>query len=321
MISCLFDHIGLLDATTSKSGIYINRLQGISTQQMNDIRDDETYSIEDAWDDIQNRAIDQMEQRVQTSAAKYYNNYSYIANVVTSQYNVNTAVAQSTNYVGWLFDGSASDYKNMKLIIPSINLYTTNSVSSNITIFNAVTGDTLDTIPFSGVAGQINNIPINKEYQLHKYTKIFVAYDDSEVQTIIASDLSGQNTINFSSKKIAKTATVISGNMSSVGSEGQGLIMNYSISCSLDNFICQRLTLFTNPYLYLLGYEFCQERMFSDRINHWTLMNREEASELSVVFLDRFNEQIDSTLKALKVTDYDYCFECSREINYRTLLP
>ena len=301
MISCLEDYIGLLNATTAKSGVYINRLPGIDSDQLNDIRDGETYDLEDAWNDIQNRAIDQFEQRLQTWAAKFYDNYSYIENTVSSQYTVNTPVPQGTNYIGWLFNGFGSYHKNMKLIIPSVNLYTTNAVNGTISIFNAVTGDVLDTITYDAVAGQINNITINKEYQLHKYTKIFIAYDDSQVQTIKSSGFGPYNSLNFTQQKIPKTSTVIKDNMNGVGSQGQGLIVNYNVQCSLDNFVCQRLTLFQSPFLYLLGYEFCQERLFSDRINRYTLLDRPRATELSEEFLGRFNEQIESTLNATEI--------------------
>ena len=47
MITCLFDYIGLQNVTTPKSGIYLNRMQGIDTDQLEDIRDDETYTTDD----------------------------------------------------------------------------------------------------------------------------------------------------------------------------------------------------------------------------------------------------------------------------------
>lgn len=321
MISCLNDWIGLLDVTTPGSGKYLNRLPGIDTRQLDTIRDAETYNIEDAWDDIQNTAIDEFEQRLQMWASKYYDRYSYIENAVSGQYEKNTSVPQGSNYVGWLFDGGFSFYKNMKLIIPYVDLYTVNAVGSSIRIYNAVTGDLLDTVSFSSQANTINRITINKEYPTWKYPKIFVAYDDSEVQTIIASDLGFNNQINFAEKTVAKSLSVVDTNLDGVGSQGQGLIITYNIQCSLDNFICQRIQLFTTPFMYLLAHHFCLERLYSDKISHYTLLNKPRAEELSQHYLDRFEEMIQSTLEGLDAWDWDYCFRCDRDVTYRILMP
>ena len=103
MINCLFDYIGLQDVTTPTSGKYLNRLQGIDTNQLDLIRDNETYTIEDAWDDIQNRAIDEFEQRLQEWGAKYYRNRSYTSNIVTGQYTEKTASLNVSVAAGIIF--------------------------------------------------------------------------------------------------------------------------------------------------------------------------------------------------------------------------
>ena len=321
MINCLFDYIGLLDVTTSKSGTYLNRLQGIDTNQLDLIRNNETYNIEDAWDDIQNRAIEEFEQRISEWATKYYRNRSYVANIVTGQYDTNDSISTSNNYAGWLFDGTYGYYKNMRLVIQDVHLYSTGTVQSDITIFNAVTGDTLETISYTFIEG-INRVPIGKTFAAWEYPKIFIAYNENDVSTIKASDLIYQNTFSTSEGRIGVGSTVLADSINDVGSSGQGLIVSYNIECSIDNWVCQRLDLFRSPFLYLLGYEFCQERLYSDRINRYTLLNRDRAKELGDYFLNRFNTQIKETLSALSI-DYgrDYCFACERDVNYKTLLP
>jgi len=322
MINCLFDYIGLQDVTTPTSGKYLNRLQGIDTNQLDLIRDNETYTIEDAWDDIQNRAIDEFEQRLQEWGAKFYRNRSYTSNIVTGQYSEDNAISGGNNLAGWKVDGSFGYYKNMKLTIQNVRLYSTNSVNSNIFIYNAATGDLLDTIPFAFLANQINEVPILKSYAAWEYPRLFICYDESEVNTIKASDLFYQYTFATSQARISKGSNVVYDNIRGVGSEGQGMIMTYNIDCSLDNWVCQRLDLFTTPFMYLLGYEFCQERLYSDRVNRYTLLNRERARELADYFLERFNVQLKETLNALTI-DFgsDFCFKCDREVNFKTQLP
>ena len=60
MIDCLNNYIGVRGLPPYEdpdSRYYINDLQGITTQQLEDISDDEDhYEVRLAWDDIYNRA-------------------------------------------------------------------------------------------------------------------------------------------------------------------------------------------------------------------------------------------------------------------------
>ena len=324
MITCLKDYIGLKDiSNTPLSGRFVNELQGIDTRQFELIESLETYDSKEAWQKIEHRSIKKFESVLNTWAIKYYSNYSYVSNVVTGQYNDNIKIPNTANYAGWLFDGNLSFFKNMNLQIPSINIHSDVNVNTDILVFNASTGDLLDTINVDLIGGQINTVVINKQYSLWKYPRLFIAYDESEVTTLKAKDFIFTNTVNFTQKRIDKNASIISGNFSSVGNTGQGMILTYSIECALDNFVCQRLRLFEEPYLYMLGIEFCNERIHSDRISQYTLLDRDRAIELRTEFQETFDNMIKGILTGLKV-DYgnnDFCFACDRAMTYKTLLP
>ena len=322
MITSLFDYIGLLGVTTPQSGVYLNRLQGIETSQLDLIRKEETYDIEDAWDDIQNRAIDEFERRLNVWGQRFFQNQSYILNVLTGQYDEDNAVPSTDSYAGWTFDGSFGYYKNLMLQIPEVHIYSTNTANSSIRIFNAATGDLLDSIPFTAIANEVNRVYIGKSYPAWKFPRIFIAYDESEINTIRASDLPFNSTFSVSEGRISKSAIPKHDNIGGVGTQGQGLIVTYSLDCSLDNWVSQRIDLFRSPFLYLLGFEFCQERLYSDRINRYTLLRIDRAKELSDYFLERFNEELEGILKSLTINyNYDFCFQCDREVNYRYMVP
>jgi hypothetical protein len=322
MISCLTSYIGLEDITADpKSGRYINELPGIETTQFDLIRKEEVYDTEQAWQRVENRAIRKFENKVNQWAAKYYDRYSYVEDTVTGQYDSNTDIGTSNFYAGWFFNSYASLYKNMKVVIPWIDLYCSNSAVSSIKVFNGTTGDILDTISFTSTANSINRITINKEYSLAKYPNLFIAYDESEIQTMKSSTLPIGYRANFAQKRVSKSSAVIQSNLSDVGNTGQGMILCYSIACGIENFVCQRLSLFEEPYMYLLGAEFCRERISSDRVSRYTLLDREEAVKLRDEFEEQFVEMLQGVLKGLKVPGDGYCFNCERLINYKILLP
>ena len=302
MISCLTNYIGIRDVTgynNPESGTYINGLPGISTDILDEISQDEDYTLQSAWEDILNRSITRFEGDLNAWAVKYYLNYSYMSNVITGQYDTSTAIATSNNYNGWLFDFFTYS-KNLKLQIESVDLYLSSSVSSSIKIWNATTGELLDTIDFNGSVG-LNTIRISKEYAYFRYPRIYIGG------------------LNIAKKRISTGDSIMKVNMN--GAASTGMIVNFNVICSLDNFVCNRRELFKEPFWYLLGVEFCNERLYSDRINRYTLLNRDEAKELRDQFDAEYKMKINGALKGLKMTYNDECFVCNQGVNFRTMLP
>ena len=286
MISCLTDYINLKDVGTTapKSGRFLNELPGVDTTKFDLVRDEEVYDIETAWLDIQRRAQNRFEAKLNTWGAKYFKNYNSVENVVTGQYDNNTAVPAATNLRGWKFGSFLTTHKNINLILQYAELYSDAAVSSSIFVYNSSNGNLLDQIDFTFTANKINRIFLNKEYPIHKYPDLFVCYDDQVIVSLQASNNGLGAITNTSQGAISNSASILKGNIGGVGTTGQGLILSYSLSCAWDNFVCQRIKQFEESYMYLLGAEFCNEVKFSDRINQYTLLKEQEALDLKDYF-------------------------------------
>ncbi len=320
MISCLSNYIGIrgvagFEAPTS--GLYINSLYGISTDILENISQDEEYDLQTSWENIVNRATLRLESDINTWASKYFLNYSVIGNNITGQYDENTALSTSNHYNGWLFDMYTYS-PNLSLKFNTIELYLASSVSSTIRIYNATTGTLLDTVSFSGVAG-INTIHIAKEYPIWKYPNLFICYDQNVVNTIAVDDMFLGGYDFLSNRKVPTGSSVVKSNLDS--SDGTGMIVNYDLTCSIDNFVCQRRDIFKESFWYLLGVEFCNERVYSDRINRYTLLNRDDATALGTDLEAKYTAKINGVLKGLKMDQNDECFICNKAVNYRTMIP
>ena len=100
-----------------------------------------------------------------------------------------------------------------------------------------------------------------------------------------------------------------------------GISVTFNLECSVSNFVCQRIDSFKDAFLYKLGVEFCNERIYSDRVNRYTLMDREDAEKLRIEFDLQYRELIEAALKDLKITESDECFECNKAVNYKMMLP
>lgn len=320
MISCLTNYIGLQDITdTPTSGRYINEMAGIDTAKFDLVRDSEWYDTEAAWDALERRAIKRFENKISQWANKYFSNHNLIQTYTTGQYDEKSTIGTSANYAGILFDNPYVYTQNVSLLVQSVEIYSITSVTTTIYIFNASTGDTLYSKEVDLVANTVNSIVIGQEYPIWRYPHLFIAYDESEVQTIVSDNTYMGKYVNTSEQRVAKANQVIVGNMNPVN---QGLILKYNLSCTLDNFICNRLSLFEEPYMYLLCGEFCNEAVYSDRISRFTLLDREELKQLRDEYLDEFEKATERALKNVSLAyKDDYCFQCDSAVNHRTLLP
>ena len=321
MISCLSNYIGIRSVAgyeNPESRTFVNNLYGISTDILDEISQEDEYTIQMAWEGILNRAITRMESDINIWAKQYFLNYSLVGNNITGQYDNNEAISTGNNYNGWYFDFYTYS-PNLNLQFNSIELYTVNAVSSKIRIYNATTGTLLDEIDFTSVAGKINTIYIAKEYPIWKYPNLFICYDENVIETIKVNDLFLGRYDFLSVRKIGTGSTPTKANLGQ--SDGTGMIVNYNLNCSIDNFVCHRRELFKESFWYLLGAEFCNERLYSDKINRYTLLNSDQAKELGADFDTKYTAKINGVLKGLKMDQNDDCFVCNKAVNYRTMLP
>lgn len=317
MITCLSNFFGLRDVSgfdSPESGRFINELPGFKTSILDEIRDDED-TVEQAWTNIYNRANNLFEQDVMSAMKKYFRKYQLIDTSVTSELDSTDQLLSENYYNGWLFDVQTWS-KNTKLVIEKVNFHLDTAQSGTIYIFDAWTGKTLFSNTFTGVEG-INQVMLNKEYATYKHNRVYVAYDSSEIQPYKLQDLGfGFSVANR--KKVLKTSSVIKSNMSFSES---GLSVTFSLKCSLDNFICQRLSVFSEAFLYKLGIEFLKECKYSSELNRYTLLDLDEKNEAINDFKEEYDKMIDNSLKDLNMTDNDVCFHCSKPITQKLMIP
>jgi len=317
MIDCLNNYIGVRSLPPYEdpdSGYYINDLQGISTQQLEDISDDEDhYEVRLAWDDIYVRAERQLESDIKTALQKYSKRNSYIDNSITGKLTDNVSTTPGNTFNGWWFNMGYQS-KNLVLNISTVDIYLNTAANFDLFIYDLNSGKKLDEIAYTGVEG-LNTVRVNKNYPLHRYSNVYICYDASEVSVLKMTEY---KSLGFTkSVEVGKTSAVINDN---VDGADTGISVTFNLECSVINFVCQRIDSFKDAFLYKLGVEFCNERIYSDRINRYTLMDSKDAEKLRTEFNDQYNLLIESSLKDLKINESDECFECNKAINDKRML-
>lgn len=316
MISCLIDYIGLLGVTASDSGLYVNDLPGITTYQLEQITDNtERTATADEWTKIYNRASRLFEKDLLVRFSKYFKNYNILNTSVTGYLRSNDLTSISGKYSGWWFDFLGGS-KNAKIQIESIGVFLDSYADFTIRIYDLGTGHLLDMFPTSGNEG-FNTVKIQKSYPVWKYGRVFVCYDTDEIQPYELKDFDTSGyALNGS---IAKISSVVKDNLDSTP-EDIGMTVTYSIVCSIDNIVCQRLEFFADAFLYKLGIEFLKEAKYSDRINRYTLLNTEERTAQILEFREEYDDLLGGALKDMHIPE-DACFKCDKGISKRIQLP
>ena len=316
MIDCLTSYIGLKRVNDSPtSNLYLNDLQGITTNQFDQIREiDENDGISVAWTTLESRAIRAFESDLQFELKKFFQNYQVINSGITGFVDDNTLSDHgSGKYAGWLFD--MSNYSpSLKIEFNDIRIHLASAQNFNIKIFDANTGEELFTKAVVGVAG-LQVVKILQSYAVYNHNKIFIAYD-TVIPYRIFNDPSVPGVISQGS--ISTSGTVLSTNISA--SEA-GLAVGYNVRCSIEEFVCSRLSLFLEPYLYKLGIEFLKTAKYSENLNRYTLLDSEQKNELIDEYEVEYRRLLDSTFEDLTVPDDGICFICKKAISQKVLIP
>jgi hypothetical protein len=316
MINCLVGYVGLKQVQDNPtSDLFLNDLHGITTDKFNLSREiEENDGIAEAWNTLESRAIRLFEMDLMSNLKKYFNNYQIIHTDLTGYVDDNVLADHgSGKYAGWLFD-MFSYSQAQKVLINDVRIHLASAENFNIKIFDANTGQELFTKSIVGVVG-IQTIKVLKEFNVYEHNKIFVCYD-----TVIPyRAFHGPAVPGALSRGVISTSdTVISTNL--FGGEN-GLMVGYNIKCGIDEFVCSRLSLFLEPYLYKLGIEFLKTAKYSEQVNRYNLLGADMISELLEEYDDEYQRLLDSSFEDLDVPDDGICFICNKAISKRALIP
>jgi len=314
MISCLVDFIGLRGISESPdSGIYVNDMPGITTEQFTSTRSQEIGSISDEWDVLETRAIQSFENDLKSNLKKYYQNYTLVSTEATGYVDGNDVVDHGASvYSGILID-LYNQSENLKVVFNSVKINLPSAQTFNIKIFDANTGVQLHTQSVTGVAG-LQTVKILKEYAVYDYNRLFICYDT--VEPYKAYPYASPYAVSGS--YINTSLLPLHG---SLESGETGMMLSYSVKCGIDEFVCNRIELFQESYLYRLAIEFIKTSQYSDKINRYTLLDQETKQRLLEEYTIEYNRLIDSCFKDLKVTDDGTCFICNKSITKKVLIP
>jgi hypothetical protein len=160
-----------------------------------------------------------------------------------------------------------------------------------------------------------NIINIDRDFEVDK---LYVAYQ--------AADFDTKQTINrnYSGSVFTKGSCqfpCLNGSGSVTQVNGGGLNVKYIIECSIEKYVCENIPFFKNALWYRIGLELTVERRFGNRLNEFTTMTIERATELQEFFQAQYSQALENATKQVNIHEDPFCFSCNNGVSSRPILP
>lgn len=330
-MDCLNGYIGIRGCSDSEpaSGLYLEDLQGISIKSLDKIANSDQITYKGVFDDIERRALRRFE-----SIVTNWLSLKYQIKRVSQSGNLGltiegSATASGADYRGyWVLLSEDDDYVKSNLHVyhqQSISLYLTQAVNTTVKILD-ITGiqsttvelNQLDSFSVTGTVGW-NTIAVNEDYK--PTLGIAVLYDATNVTSQghevpeVCYDYCGCLDLCYGCEAKIEGIRTDDLTPSTVtrGTNTYGLSGVFSVGCKFDQFICDNRQAFARALWLCYGYEYWNERLYSERLNRYGVIDREIAKEARDEVWKDFNEELQIVLEGIELKE-DCCVSCNAQV-------
>lgn len=312
---------GICTPDTPDSIYYINDLPGISIKEVDAALNSESASAVELITQKLEEAGNLISTRIQTLFQPRFKGTSIISNSVIgyTQDNLQT-VGTATGYlIGKQIEILEGDY--LELFISRVGLHMASTGTTNVLVYDLIQNKLLDTIPVVTVADEVSYVDVYKSYKRQgQKLNLFIGYAyASSYKTILSrnncSSCTGQvyqnPYIRFSNKQILSSDTKIQDNL--VGGSEDGLILQYSINCSFEPFICSIRHLLAAAIRWKAGELLVMEMIYSKRNNSYINIYGEDHTELLAAYSASYEAEMKNITQNMKLPN-NICYQCNKRV-------
>lgn len=330
-MDCLSGYIGIRGCSDSEpaSGLYLDDLQGISIKSIDKIANAEQITYKGVFTDIERRALRRFESLITNWLSLKYQikRVSQSGNLgLTIQGDATAAAADYRGY--WVLLSELDDYVKSPLHVyhqQTHSLYLTQAQSATIKVFdvtgissNSIELNQLDSTTFNGVVGW-NTIQVNTDYK--PTLGIAVVYDATNITSQGHEIPQGcydycgclDDCYGCEAKVEGIRTNDLTPETVTRGTDTYGLSGIFSVGCKFDQFICDNRQAFATSLWFLYGHEYFNERLYSDRLNRYGILDREIAKEARDEMWKAFNEELQIILEGIDIKE-DCCVSCNAQV-------
>ena len=222
----------------------------------------------------------------------------------------------------------------LSLYVSSIDTYLNYTGALNVLVIDTMTGQTLDTIAVTSVAGEVVTTYVNKTYNAEKRKRrIAFVYDCTSIPNYLTSLIGegcttchgGQYNLNDwitgRSIKYDVADTPILANIDG-HTDTAGLSINFSLICDQEGWLCAHRNLLALPIMYRTAQAILEYAYFnSERFNAKTAIRKDEIKERIGLYHSDYTKQMELILKNIKTPMDGICFTCKPRSKSVTTLP
>lgn len=338
MSFCLKDYVGIdgCERAAPLSGLYVNRLPGVSLKSIKALANEEQVTYLEVYDNIQDRA----EVQFYADITQEFNKRFRLRTVADSAnlgdvLSLTSNTPKSDQYRGWTCDltyGSNIWTSSQLAIIhvQQISFFLENPVSGlEVIIQDIIRGKTLYTTTIDGVIGW-NYIDIEQDFQTYR---IFVGYKSTDIdsvthtlpiniQNIFSTFLGGS--IFGGNGKALFYGTTYDRAPNTLGPYTQntyGMSGIMTIACTYASIVCNNKRTFADAWWYLLGIEMITESLYTDKINKWSTIDRDKRGQLRNEMRQMYEMKLEQAVKGINLSTGDNCLECDQQVQTAWVTP
>jgi hypothetical protein len=316
---CFDDFITIGKSFPSRSGLYATNIPGVTLALFDDLTKDEQGDYVECWNDLYSNAQANFIADVQGKLADKFHIDLKLVSRETSEFTKD----ENT------FDGHAGltlQYylpKYAKLQVLTIEIFSIESYASPEFIVrfykNDSSGELLYTKSVEIIPGR-NRIDIFQDFEVDK---LFISYSSADYRLYKSENryyMDGSYPWGFD--KFSCTFPICVGSNASVTqTNGGGLNADFVVYCSIEKFICRNLNIFKKAFLSRIGIDLIRERVLTDRFNRFTTLTTERATELAGYYQKEYDNDLENSVRNLRIQEDPICFECKSIVSSTNLLP
>jgi len=315
-MNCLTNYIGLRGCTTvtPDSGLYVNDLPGISLKQIVSLTNEEEKTYLELWDMIQRRGQSRFSLDVREQMSKSYKIKSINQGINVNGLSTGTGTIATNNEFGFSIEYNTMNTAFVPSPLSYIHVQQIIFYSSDLTGAHDINFYDIDmntvilTLPVTLSIGY-NLIEVN--YTFNNVGRLFVGieYQVSDDYTSIKAPT---NYMTGCCGAIIRGAS-LNNNTYSFGQELYGFSPIFTVGCSWDGLICQNKNIFSRAFWYLLGIEVLTEVIYSSKLNQFTTVSLQKATDLRTEYQVEYMKALEQICSGMSL-DCDCCIECSGSV-------
>lgn len=316
---------GICTPDTPDSIYYINDLPGISIKEVDASLNSESSSAVEMINQKLEEAGNLISSRIQTYLQPKYKGGSLIQNGIVGfiKENLELVSTQTGYLIGKHVEILAGDY--LELFISRVGLHVAASGAVDVYVYDLNANKLLDTITVTAVADQVTYVDVYKSYKTYgQQLNLFFGYTyQASYKTILSrnncSSCTGQvysnQYIRFANRAILSTDAKIEENL--VGGGDDGLVLQYSVNCHSDPFICSIKHLLAAAIRFKAGELLVMEMAYSKRNNSYINIYGDDYAGLMATYSTGYEAEITNITQNMRIPN-NICFTCNQRVKLQT---